>query len=326
MNRLRFLSCLWVVIVMLGIAGCGGNKADDSDGIRASGFIEGQVFAVASSQGGRVDEVLVAQGDDVALGELLVTLDSTYLESLRDQAQAGVNAAQAALDAFQEKPTTKDVDEADAALKSAEAKLDTAKAARDLLLASYEPSEPPAIELNPAESAIDVAEAAVTLAEAQLAQVKAGPMAEERRILEAQLQEAQANLQAVERQLDELKLTAIVEGTVLQVMNQESEIVSAGSTVVYLMDPENLRLRLFIPVTQVAKIKVGDSFEITGDAYPDENFSATVLHIADEAQFTPATVLTQEERVKLVFEIELLIDDPSGKLKPGMPVDAWRQD
>jgi HlyD family secretion protein len=88
------------------------------------------------------------------------------------------------------------------------------------------------------------------------------------------------------------------------------------------LDPDDLYLRLFIPVTQVAKVHLGDMFEITTDAYPDETFSGSVVHIADEAQFTPATVLTQEERVKLVFAVKLLVQDPSGKLKPGMPVDA----
>jgi HlyD family secretion protein len=90
----------------------------------------------------------------------------------------------------------------------------------------------------------------------------------------------------------------------------------------YLTDPEHLTLRLFIPVAQVAKIDIGDKFEISADAYPNEVFSGSVLRIADEAQFTPATVLTQEERVKLVFAVELLLEDPSGKLKSGMPVDA----
>jgi HlyD family secretion protein len=51
-------------------------------------------------------------------------------------------------------------------------------------------------------------------------------------------------------------------------------------------------------------------------------FSGSITNIADEAQFTPATVLTEEERVKLVFAVQVLIDDPTGRIKPGMPVDA----
>jgi HlyD family secretion protein len=322
MMRTKFLSWLWIVILLLGMVGCSKNNTTASEIIRASGFIEGREYTLTSSLGGRVVEVLVEQGDRVEAGELLVALDATQLEDARDQTQAGVNAAQEGLAASQEKPTTREVAEAEAALKNAEGELDAAKASRDLLISSYSPLDPPAIELHAAESAIDVAEAGVELAKAQLAQVEAGPLEAEQKILEAQLNEAKANLRLIELQINELNLTAPIDGMVTQVLHTEGEVVSAGSPVLYLLDPDYLYLRLFIPVTQVAKVHIGDMFEITTDAYPDETFSGSVVHIADEAQFTPATVLTQEERVKLVFAVKLLVQDPSGKLKPGMPVDA----
>jgi HlyD family secretion protein len=322
MNQWKAFTLKWMVILSLGIAACTGGNGIDSEAIRASGFIEGRVYKIASSQGGKVDEVFVEQGDEVQAGALLMTLDGTDLENVRDQAQAGVDAARAALLILQEKPTARDVAEATAAVERAEALLDSAKAERDLLLSSYEPLEPPEVELNVAESAIELAEAGVALAEAQLAQVKAGPFEEEQRILDAQLNEAQAYLRLIELQLDDLNLIAPIDGIAVQVMNREAEVISPGSPVLYLMDPKYLTLKLYIPVAQIAKLTVGDEFEITADAYPEEVFSGSVVHIADEAQFTPATVLTQEERVKLVFAIELLINDPSGKLKRGMPVDA----
>ena len=324
MKPLKPLIFLWMVILSLGVVSCTENDGVDSDAIRASGFIEGRVYKIGSTQGGKVVEALVEQGDAVKVGELLISLDPTYLESVRDQAQAGVDAAQAELSLLQEKPTTRDVAEATAAVDRAEAALESARAERNLLLSSYEPMEPPDMELHAAESAIDAAEAGVVLAEAQLAQVKAGPFDEEQKILIAQLREAQANLRLIEHQLEDLKLNAPIDGVVVQVMNREGEVVSPGSPVLYIMDPNHLTLNLYIPVDQIATIEIGDQFEITADAYPDEVFSGSVVHIADEAQFTPATVLTQEERVKLVFAIEILINDPSGKLKPGMPVDAVR--
>ena len=324
MNRSEPLTFFLIVILSLGITGCTGSNGLDSETIRASGFIEGRVYKIASSQGGKVVEALVEQGDKVKTGALLLTLDQASLESAHDQAQAAVDAAQAALSVLQEKPTARNVAEATVAVDRAEAELDAAKAGRDLLLSSYEPSEPPEAELNEAESAIDVAEVGVALAEAQLAQVKAGPLEAEEKILRAQLREAQANLRLIELQLEDLNLRAPINGIIVRVMHSVGEVASPGSPILYLMDPKVLTLKLYIPVNQVARISIGDEFEITMDAYPDEKFFGSVLHIADEAQFTPATVLTQEERVKLVFAVEILIDDDSGKLKPGMPVDAVR--
>jgi len=322
MMRSKLILTLWIVILVSGITGCAGGDASASEGIQASGFLEGKVYTIASSQGGQVTEVFIQQGDHVEIGDLLITLDATLLESARDQAQAGVDAAQAALAALNEKPTSREVSGAEAALRSAEAELDAARAARDLLISRYEPADPPRADLNAAHSKIDVAEAGVKLAEAQLAVVNAGPLDGEREILEAQLKEAQANLHFVERQMEDMRLVAFVEGVVLQVMKQGGEFASQGTPVLYLMVPDHLILRIYVPVSKVAKIEIGDQFDVTADAYPDEIFYGSVVQIADQAQFTPATVLTQEERVKLVFAIELLVDDSSGKLKPGMPVDA----
>ena len=323
--RSRLLTTIWIIILILGMAGCAEDPTLDSDTIRASGFVEGRVYKIASGQGGQVVEVMVEQGEEVGAGELLVTLDPTLLEFARDQAQAGVDAAEAALSALQEKPTARDLAIATSAVSNAEAELDAARAARDLLLSGYEPLDPPEIELNAAESAIKVAEAGVGLAEAQLTQVKAGPLEGEQKVLEGLLAEAQANLLLLDHQLDDLHLTASKDGVILRIMSREGEVVSPGIPIIYLMDPDYLTLTLYVPVVKVAKINIGDVFEVTADSYPDDVFYGSVVHIADEAQFTPATVLTQEERVKLVFAIEILLEDPSGKLKPGMPVDAVSQ-
>jgi HlyD family secretion protein len=318
-SKYSFYVC---IILILGMTGCAKSAGTGSETIQASGFIEGMVYTVASSLGGQIIDVMVEQGELVERGDPLVKLDRSHLESARDQAQAGVDLAQVSLVNLQEKPTDRAMAEAKASLRGAEAELASAQAARDFLISSYAPMNPPQLDLNAAENAIDVAEAGVTLAKAQLAQVEEGSTQAEQDVLAAQLREAQANLRLVERQQEDLQLLAITDGLVLQVLKREGEIASPGSAVVYLMDPDTLKLRLYIPVAQVARINIGDHFEITADAYPGETFDGSVTHIADEAQFTPTTVLTKEERVKLVFAVDLLIHDPSGKLKPGMPVDA----
>jgi HlyD family secretion protein len=67
---------------------------------------------------------------------------------------------------------------------------------------------------------------------------------------------------------------------------------------------------------------VGQEVEIRVDAYPDRAFEGQVRNIAREAEFTPRNIQTQEERVNLVFAVEVAIPNPEGLLKPGMPADA----
>jgi HlyD family secretion protein len=69
-------------------------------------------------------------------------------------------------------------------------------------------------------------------------------------------------------------------------------------------------------------VDIGQTAQVTVDAYPDETFEGTVTFIALEAEFTPKNVQTEEERVNLVFAVKISLENPDHRLKPGMPADA----
>lgn len=304
------------------LVGCRAGPSADVDEIRASGFIEGREYTIASALGGRVSKIMAEQGERVQMGHTLVLLDTTILDHAFDMAQAGVTAAEAAMTAVESQPRPENLTTAQAQLDSAKAELDAAQAALDLLKESYKPYKPPEAELHSAESTVEVMRAAVALAQAQLEQVEAGPFKGEVDIAKAVVEEAMANLQLVEHQLTELSMKAPVSGIVSQLLVRVGEVAAPGAPLVTLLDPSFLTLTIYVPETQVAKVNVGDEVEIRVDTFPDDVFVGRVRYIADQAQFTPTEVQTQEERVKLVFAVEVLIDDPDERLKPGMPADA----
>ena len=80
------------------------------------------------------------------------------------------------------------------------------------------------------------------------------------------------------------------------------------------------------PKNSSGQVKVGQQAQVSTDAYPGRLFAGTVTHINDEAEFTPKNVQTQEERVKMVFRVEIALDNPDDALKPGMPADAVLQE
>jgi HlyD family secretion protein len=310
-----FLSSLLMI-------GCRGDLSADEGGIRASGFIEGRDYSIASALGGRVIEIMTDQGERVESGQILVRLDGTAFDHAYDAAQAGVAAAEAALTSLESQPRPQDLATAQASLDAAKANFNAAVAALDLLKESYKPFKPPEAELHNAESAAEVARASADLAQAQFNQVVAGPFEGEIEIARAAVEEAKANLRLIEHQLAELYLGVPVTGIVSQIFVNVGEVASPGAPLGTVLDPSVLTLTVYVPETQVAKIRAGDAVEIRVDAYPEEVFKGQVRHIADQAQFTPTEVQTQEERVKLVFAVEILLDDPDGRLKPGMPADA----
>jgi HlyD family secretion protein len=320
MNR-HFSLCL--LALMLALAGCGGGNASrDAVLIHASGFIEGREYALGSSLGGRVSEVRVQGGDLVRSNQVLIHLDTKAVERAHEAALVGLSAAESALEELVDRPTEEELTAAMVTLSIAEAKVDAAEAELDLLIESYRPAQPPTAARNASQSAVEIARADVVLKQAQLEQVEAGADHEEIKIGQSIVEEARANVRLIECQLDELTLTTPVTGVVSQLLVKVGEFAMPGTTLATVIDPGHLTLTVYIPETQVASVEIGDRAEVTTDSYPDVIFMGEVRGIANQAQFTPSDVQTKEERVKLVFAVEILLQDPEGLLKPGMPADA----
>jgi multidrug efflux pump subunit AcrA (membrane-fusion protein) len=83
-----------------------------------------------------------------------------------------------------------------------------------------------------------------------------------------------------------------------------------------------MTVTVYVSETQYGKINLGDSAKLSVDSFPQRIFNATVTRIANQAEYTPRNVQTQEERQITVYAIELSVDDPDGRLKPGMPSDV----
>ncbi len=373
--------------------------------ITASGTIDAETVAITSEYGGRVQEILVDEGDSVSKGAVLIRLDTSLIDAQIGEAEAAVLAAQAQLDhvkagarpeeiqiaeaalaqalaqrdgarrawenaqAIMENPQELDdqIDQArgkvrlaEQAVEQAKARLHAAQARRDgypnpsseyvvaqgyveaaqaalaqaqaqyagarqalqhLLDMRENPIELEA-EVHATEAAYYQAEAAVGAAQAKLDLLKAGPTPEEVAVAEANLQQALAALEALELQREKLVLRAPVEGLVVSRSIEPGEIAAPGATLLRLADLDQVKLTIFVPETQIARVRLGQPVEVSVDAFPDRAFPGKVTFIAHSAEFTPRNVQTQEDRAHLVFAVKVSLDNPEHLLKPGMPADA----
>lgn len=134
--------------------------------------------------------------------------------------------------------------------------------------------------------------------------------------------QAEANLKVIETQITKLTITAPADGVILTLGVQPGEVVSPGSVALTLANLSDLTLTVYIPEDRYGEVTLGQAVSVTADSFPGETFSAIVIHISDRAEFTPRNVQTVEGRKTTVFAIKLRLDDPAGKLKPGMPADV----
>ncbi len=177
-------------------------------------------------------------------------------------------------------------------------------------------------QIAAAEAQYRVADAAVDMAQAQLDGLEAGATAEEIAIAEAQVEQAQAALDALLVLRDKQIIAAPVGGIVLEVSIHEGELAAPGATMLTLGDLDQVTLTVYVPENRLGYVNVGQQVEVSVDSFPDRTFTGEVVTIADEAEFTPRNVQTQEERVNMVFAVEVCIPNPDHALKPGLPADA----
>jgi multidrug resistance efflux pump len=95
-----------------------------------------------------------------------------------------------------------------------------------------------------------------------------------------------------------------------------------GTPLLEIADLSKVTLKVYVALPALGRVRVGQPVQVAVDSFPDRVFEGRVTRIADQAEFTPKTVQTQEERVDTVFAVEIGVDNPDGALKPGMPADV----
>ncbi|HWN81245.1 MAG TPA: HlyD family efflux transporter periplasmic adaptor subunit, partial [Candidatus Udaeobacter sp.] len=139
----------------------------------------------------------------------------------------------------------------------------------------------------------------------------------------AQLAQAEAALRWIEADMENLRLASAFDGVVSVRHAEPGEVVTPGAPVLTVLDPEDRWVRIYIREDRIGAVQRGQAATITADTFPDKTYAGEVVFIASEAEFTPKTVQTSEERVKLVYAVKVRITgDPGHELKPGLPADV----
>jgi membrane fusion protein YbhG len=180
---------------------------------------------------------------------------------------------------------------------------------------------------------VSVAQAQLDQAQRNVADWVPGPDPDLLSQVQARLTQAQAQLaaaqarakvdtQTLDLQLDKLVVRSPLSGVVMTRSIEPGEVLLAGAQALAIGQTDQLTITVYITEDRYGQIKLGDHVRVSVDSFPDETFDAVVTRIADQAEFTPRNVQTDEGRRTTVFAVELTVTEPGGKLKPGMPADV----
>jgi len=139
---------------------------------------------------------------------------------------------------------------------------------------------------------------------------------------EAAVKTAEANLALIDTQIAKLTIYAPMDGIILTRNVEPGEFIQPGAVAVTMANLDSLTITVYVPEDQYGNISLGQSATVTVDSFPNETFTAEVVHIADQAEFTPRNVQTVEGRSATVYAVKLKVTDAEGKLKIGMPADV----
>lgn len=139
----------------------------------------------------------------------------------------------------------------------------------------------------------------------------------------ANMDALRASFELAETRLGFAELVSPLNGFVLVKSALTGEVVQIGAPVFTVIDLNNLWVTAYINETDLGKVKLNQAAEVVTDTYPGKKYKGRVSFISNEAEFTPKTIQTTEERVKLVYRIKVDVDNSSLELKPGMPADAY---
>lgn len=209
-----------------------------------------------------------------------------------------------------------------AAVNAAQTNRDAAQTALNNLLRQRANPQTQQVQVDAAEANYQASEAQVAVARAALNGVTAGATDEQIAAAEAQVDVAQAALEAAQLQLSKATVTAPVNGLIMASSLHVGEMAAPNIAALTLANLDEVTLTIYVPGGDLGKVSIGQSVDVRVDAFADRTFGGSIVHISDQAEYTPRNVRTSDERTKLVYAVKIKIHNPDHVLKPGLQAEA----
>jgi HlyD family secretion protein len=292
----------------------------EAAGLRVFGNVDIREVNLAFRVPGRVLRVLVDEGDRVQPGQLLAELDAEPIrrEIAGDAAAVAALSARLALLRSGSRPEdtaqlAAQVQEREAALRDAELEL-----ARERRLEGSGASTTERLEQ--AQAMRDEAGARLEAGRQALAESRAGFRKEEIAEAAGNLERARAALAQARLRGEDARLLAPAAGVVLTRALEPGAMAATSSTVLSLSLEQPVWVRAYVKETELAAARPGTRVQVRADSLPGKHFAGQVGFVSPTAEFTPKSVETPDLRTDLVYRLRVIVEDPDGQLRQGMPV------
>ncbi len=263
-----------------------------------NGRIDTDVIRLVAKTAGTVDTLAVQEGDLVNKGQLLVRVNDDRLRLQLKQQMA-------------------QIEELNTNLQVLKSKQRQVQSQLNFNLQTLSKTKAMLQQGAATEQQVDQLQTQVDVLKAQLDEVLANE-----RLISSKRDQLQAAMGITKLNLKDCRVTAPLDGTVINRFVDLYESVAPGSPLLELADLSVLKATIYVPLTKLNEIKPGQKARVKVDGL-EETFEGRIIWIASEAEFTPKTILTKETRTSLVYAVKIEVPNPEQKLKIGMPVEVY---
>ncbi len=283
------------------------------------GDVDIREIDMAFRQSGRLQQVLVDEGQSVHAGQLLATLDDVPFREALTLAQANEAQARAQLDELEHGNRPQQIAEAREAVHQADAADVNARAElvrQQALLPGGTTSQH---AVDAARAASLAADAALASAQQQLNLMLVGSREEDIAAGKAHLDAAVAAREQAETALDDTRLYAPADAIVFSRVREAGSMVSPTAPVYTLSQIQPVYVRAYVAEDRLGQVVPGTQVSVSSDS-SSKPYQGTIGYVSPRAEFTPKTVETSTLRTDLVYRIRITVDHPDAGLRQGMPV------
>jgi HlyD family secretion protein len=269
-----------------------------------NGRIEATEYDIATKLPGRLVNVLAQEGDLVEMGQALAVIDTDDLNAQLREANAGLRESNEARKY------------ALAVVEQYESQLTLAQTELRRYIQLMKQGSIPQETVDKQGTVTTSAEAALKAANVKVVQSDAG------------IEAAQARIERLESNIADSTLKAPIRGRILYRLAEPGEVLGSGGKVFSLLDLTDVYMSIYLPTSEAGKVAIGSEARIVLDAIPQYTLPATVTFVSAQAQFTPKSVETRDERDKLMFRVKVKLDPQLLKnhieqVKTGVPGLAY---
>lgn len=285
--------CVMAILSQFLVVGCG----DRSKSLTYTGVLEGKSVQVPALTGGKIVELLVDTGEEVAAGATLAVIDTTELVFQHRQLSA----------ALEELEVQREI--AKTNLTRTKADLEYVQQREERMKVLYNNQAMPKQNLDDLRNEMQRAQSAYEAAQQQV------------HAAEARGKQLEAQIATVEKKIADATITAPIEGLVSTLYYEVGEAVPPLQPVLELIHVSEVEVKIYVPEKELPNVKQGQKVKIRVDGM-NEEMSGWVSWVSPKAEFTPKTILTPETRTSLVYAVKVTVPNPKRVLKHGMPVEV----